>query len=391
MRICLISYEFLPKTGFGGAAALYTDLSTALHDMGHDVVVLSGNDRHGLAVDRAKGFVNVQFGHKRLRPRPLACVARTVQVLHRFERVEKESGRFDVVESPELQAEPLLMNMIHRDCPVITRLVTPHYLLHKMNQKRRLRSVDWFERENANRSSLILGDAKEWAEDILRTWGIDLAKLRICPLGIDLRRIDQVKESPVDFADRYILFAGRLTLAKGPQVLSSAASEILREHPDVKIVFAGADTLTESGQSVREMVKGAAPKEFQASLVFSGFVKSWDDLVNLYRHAAVCVKADAYTNHSYDTMGQMACGRPMLCTNNEAHADLIKDGESGFLFEKDDPHQLAARINRLLSDQELSKRMGRAARRTIEERFTSQKCAQESLRIYEESIALRQR
>ena len=386
VRICLISYEFLPKTGFGGAAALYTDLSAALHALGHDVTVLSGNNRYGRDTVTDRGITNIQFGYKRLRPRPLACVTRSALVLYHYKRAVRKSGPFDVVESPELQAEPLLINALAKTCPVVTRLVTPHFLLHRMNQKRRIRSVDWLERRNAHMSDLILGDAKNWAEDILRTWRIDRSKLRICPLGIDLERIDNVNEVPIDVNRPYVLFAGRLTLAKGPQVLAAAAAEILKEHPDVKLVFAGADTLTESGQSVREIVRTAAPKNAQDSLVFKGFVNSWDELVSLYRNAAVCVKADGHTNHAYDTMGQMACGRPMACTNVEAHADLIDDGKNGFLFERDNPRQLAEIINRLLSDPALSSSVGARARKTIEQRFTSRHCAEATLSIYDEAL-----
>ncbi len=387
MRICLISYEFLPKTGFGGAAALYTDLSVALTRLGHEVTVLSGNDRYGLSIEADRGFTDIQFGYRRLRPRPLACITRSLRVLYHYKRVERINGPFDIVESPELQAEPLLINAIHKTCPVVTRLITPHFLLHRMNQKRRIRSVDWLERENANFSDMILGDARGWAEDILRTWRLESGKLRICPLGIDLGRIDQVKEVPVDVIGPYVLFAGRLTLAKGPQVLSAAAPGILKEHPDVKIVFAGADTMTESGESVREIVKDAVPKSLQDSLVFKGFINSWDDLVNLYRNASVCVKADINTNHSYDTMGQLACGRPMVCTNTEAHADMIQDGANGFLFERDNRDQLAMIINRLLSDPALCSAVGMRARRTIEERFTSERCAEETVKLYKEAMS----
>ena len=59
-----------------------------------------------------------------------------------------------------------------------------------------------------------------------------------------------------------------------------------------------------------------------------------NELVNMYRNAAICVKADVYGNHSYDTMGQLACGRPMVCANTEGCADMIENGKNGFLFVK---------------------------------------------------------
>jgi glycosyltransferase involved in cell wall biosynthesis len=388
VRICLISFEFLPKTGFGGAAALYTDLANALVRLGHEVVVLSGNDTSKTETEIVNGFTNLRFGHRRLRPRPLACMTRSLDVLRHYSNLVKRTGPFSVVESPELAAEPILINAIRKTCPSVTRLVTPHFLLHKMNERRRFRTVDWLERDNANLSDVILGDSRQWAEDIMKEWKISLSKLRICPLGIDLQRIDSVRQIPTDIGKPYVLYAGRLTLAKGPQILAMASPWILKEHPEVKIVFAGGDTLSASGQSVRGMVESAVTPELRKSFLFKGFIKSWDELVNLYRNASVCVKADVYTNHSYDTMGQLACGRPLVCTKNEAHMDMIEDQKNGFLFDREDPRQLATIINKLLSDPALCKETGKQARRTVETRFTSSICASESIKVYSELTGL---
>lgn len=386
VRICLISYEFLPKTGLGGAAALYKDLSAALVRQGHSVTVLSGLGEFGTEIETGEHYSNVRFGSGRLSPWALAITVRAARVLSHLRRAERERGPFDVVESPELQSETLFINAFNKTCPVITRLVTPHFLLRQMNEKTPVRSVDWLERTNARMSKMILGDVRNWAEDILRIWNIDVSKLRICPLGIDLDRLDSAKEVPIDISFPYVLFAGRLTLAKGPQVLSAAAPKILRQHPETKIVFAGGDTPTQSGESVRELVTKSVPSDLREQILFKGFVRSWDELVSLYRNAAVCVKADAYTNHSYDTMGQMACGRPMVCTRNEAHADMIEDGRNGFLFERDSPDQLADIVNSLLSDPATCRSVGARGRRTIEERFTAQVCARETVARYEEAI-----
>lgn len=336
--------------------------------------------------ERVDGFTNVRFGHRRLRPRSLACVDRSVDVLSHYSNIVKRTGPFDIVESPELAAEPILVNAICKTCPSVTRLVTPHFLLHKMNERRRFRTVDWLERYNATLSDVILGDSRQWAEDILKEWRINLSKLRICPLGIDLQRIDGVKEIPIEIDRPYVLFSGRLTLAKGPQVLAKASPWILKEHPDVKIIYAGSDTLSASGHSIRGIVESSVSPEYRKSFVFKGFIKSWDSLVNLYRGASVNVKADEYGNHSFDLMGQMACERPVACTMTEGNVDMIENESNGFLFDREDPKQLATIINMLLSDPALCEATGKQARRTVEKRFTSSICASESLKVYEELV-----
>jgi glycosyltransferase involved in cell wall biosynthesis len=77
----------------------------------------------------------------------------------------------------------------------------------------------------------------------------------------------------------------------------------------------------------------------------------------------------------------------MVCTNTEAHADMIENGKNGFLFEREKPHQLAQLVNRLLSDPALCRTIGMRARRTIEQRFTSEICATETVKYYKEAMS----
>ena len=85
-------------------------------------------------------------------------------------------------------------------------------------------------------------------------------------------------------------------------------------------------------------------------------------------------------------MGQMACERPVACTMTEGNVDMIENESNGFLFDREDPKQLATIINMLLSDPALCEATGKQARRTVEKRFTSSICASESLKVYEELV-----
>lgn len=66
----------------------------------------------------------------------------------------------------------------------------------------------------------------------------------------------------------------------------------------------------------------------------------------------------------------MACGIPAVCTRSGGPDGIITDGEDGLLVPLDDPHALSGAIGRLLADDSLNSRMGEAARRTIEERYS---------------------
>ena len=66
-------------------------------------------------------------------------------------------------------------------------------------------------------------------------------------------------------------------------------------------------------------------------------------------------------------MEAMACGCPVVSTENCMIPEIIEHGVSGFM--SNDPEELKRYCQKLLDDPELARKMGEAARKTIEESF----------------------
>jgi len=66
----------------------------------------------------------------------------------------------------------------------------------------------------------------------------------------------------------------------------------------------------------------------------------------------------------------MAAGAPVVATRVGGTAEALTHGETGLLVPPADPSALAASIARLLEDGGMAARLGRAARQTIEDRFS---------------------
>jgi glycosyltransferase involved in cell wall biosynthesis len=66
----------------------------------------------------------------------------------------------------------------------------------------------------------------------------------------------------------------------------------------------------------------------------------------------------------------MAMQKPVVATEILMGGDYIEDGETGFLVPAGDPGALRACIAKLLDDYGLRERVGRAARRAVEQRYT---------------------
>ena len=67
---------------------------------------------------------------------------------------------------------------------------------------------------------------------------------------------------------------------------------------------------------------------------------------------------------------------------------MVVDGETGLLVPPGDPAALAAAIRQVLADPELGARMGTAGRRRVEEKFTWEAIARQTVEAYEEAIGI---
>ncbi|MGC1300207.1 MAG: glycosyltransferase family 4 protein, partial [Alloacidobacterium sp.] len=69
----------------------------------------------------------------------------------------------------------------------------------------------------------------------------------------------------------------------------------------------------------------------------------------------------------------MEAGVPVIASRAGGPLEIIADGEDGLFFEPGDEHSLSDAIEKLLSDPAARVRLGEAGRKTLSDRFTSQR------------------
>jgi len=80
----------------------------------------------------------------------------------------------------------------------------------------------------------------------------------------------------------------------------------------------------------------------------------------------------------------MAAGAPVVANLSGGVVETVTDRETGFIVEKNDAHQLAQALLRLLEDDALRETMGRGGRKRALAYFTWDKIAETMLRRYRE-------
>jgi glycosyltransferase involved in cell wall biosynthesis len=116
-------------------------------------------------------------------------------------------------------------------------------------------------------------------------------------------------------------------------------------------------------------------------------------LVRAYREALCVVLPSVYRNmYGEETkvpelLGQtllegMACGAPAVCTRVASMPEVVEDGVTGFVVAPNDPAGLGEKLVWLREHPREAARMGEAARRSVQEKFTWPQVVRRCMEIY---------
>jgi rhamnosyl/mannosyltransferase len=85
-----------------------------------------------------------------------------------------------------------------------------------------------------------------------------------------------------------------------------------------------------------------------------------------------------------------AAGKPVVSSNLPSGVPYVNlDGVTGIIVPPNDAEKLADAINKLLRDDSLREKLGRAARERVEREFTADQMASKTLKVYEKVISKR--
>ena len=153
--------------------------------------------------------------------------------------------------------------------------------------------------------------------------------------------VDYVEYKEVEKKD-YVLYFGRFSEEKGVQTLLNVCKRL----PEIRFVFAGSGPLEKEINEVENIEN-------------VGF-KSGDVLENLIREARFSVyPSEWYENCPFSVMESQLYGTPVLAADIGGIPELIKDRETGELFESGNVTQLENNIKKLWNNKELTDRYTR--------------------------------
>jgi glycosyltransferase involved in cell wall biosynthesis len=107
-----------------------------------------------------------------------------------------------------------------------------------------------------------------------------------------------------------------------------------------------------------------------------------------YAHSHVYVCPTTRATFGITLLEAMACGTPIVCSDLPAFHHVVREGEEGLFAPLRDPVALAGAVRRLLEDEGLRERMGRAGRaRALE--FSWPRVTDQVLDLYARVLGVR--
>lgn len=402
LKIALLSFEYPIETGFGGIGTYTWYQARALAKLGHEVHVLAGatkatqlrtEEHDGVKVYRfrSNGYLmrNLSLFEKRRlywtknRIENALCMYQGFKMLGR-------NNKYDLVEMPECGAEGFLINNLTRAKTLIklhspARLIMPFYKGYDLNPLD-ISLCSFVERFAMRGASAFSSCSRFLADEAAKKLGIQ-KPIRVIPNGIDLELFDNAEQ--VDIRRKFdlprdrlmIFFSGRMEHRKGIHLCKEIAASILERY-EVAFVFAGQDLFHYMSNTLLPSLKG---KKLKGSVHYLGKL-NLTDIRSCLRQADIFLLPSLWENCPYSCLEAMAAGCAIVSTDQGGMPELLRNTENGMLARNEDAVSYITCLEQLIENDALRKRLGTAARRTVEESFTDVSIARTSTDYYLECL-----
>lgn len=248
------------------------------------------------------------------------------------------------------------------------------YFHERMPARKRWAHV-WLERLLGRLTDLLFTVSGEDARTAVAEGIMPAGRVQFVANGVDIPRFRDV--APADVArwrarlgipDAWpvIGFVGRLVEEKGIRELLEAFGQLLATRPDLALVIVGSTLAGDRDDFGQELARRLEDPVLKARVFFTGFT---EEIAPLMALMDVFVLPSYREGMPLSILEAMAAGRAVVATDIRGCREEVVDGETGYLVPVGDAGRLAGRLEALLADGELRRRMGEAGLARVERSF----------------------
>jgi len=379
MNILQVSPFYPPHVG--GIEHYVETLSKKLTELGHKVTVFTSNVPRSKEFEKSSNLEIHRF-------KPLFSLMNNQFVPQYFLKLIDETS-FDIIHAHgylHFSSNAVALSKLFNDKPAVltTHGISAGYTgLKKVIESVYNLTIGRFSLKLFNK---IIALSSEEANFIKRL-KIDHDKIEIVPNGIDLDQIN-LKVDCEEFKRKYkldgtdiILFVGSLIPRKGLGYLISAMQYI---KPTAILLIVGGELQSYPGMK-RALELKAIKLGLEKRILFLGRL-SKAELEKAYCSADIFVLPSLSEGFPLVLLEAMSYGKCVVTSNIPSFTSIIQNDVNGILFEVKNSKDLAQKINYLLENPYIRKKLGKRARREVERKYRLDIIIRRILSIYRDVI-----
>ncbi|HOO25405.1 MAG TPA: glycosyltransferase family 4 protein [Clostridiales bacterium] len=190
-----------------------------------------------------------------------------------------------------------------------------------------------------------------------RVKGVGYSSERFAPCSKE-EKAEIRKSLGLNPEDQILVYVAELNKNKNQELLIDCLKKLDNKERNFKLLLVGEDRL---GGKVHRYAKR---KGISDKIQFLG-VRS--DVDRIIKASDVLVASSQREGLPVNVMEGLACGLPVIATDNRGHRELVKNGYNGFLTEKEDYKEAAKRVMEIFCDEALYGRLSKNAVESVKD------------------------
>jgi phosphatidylinositol alpha-1,6-mannosyltransferase len=252
------------------------------------------------------------------------------------------------------------------------------------------RELTWLTRRVLRRAAFVVTCSRNTERILVEEWRVPAERIRLLHPGVDIRRFvpaesDSAKRAALGWHDRpVVLTVSRLQKRKGHDQMIMALRSVRKAIPNVLYAIVGDG---EEYESLRQLVDREGLSQH---VLFMGSIGMDDPrLVQCYQQCDLFALPNRQVKRDIEGFGMVlveaqACGKPVIGGTSGGTADTMRVPQTGRLVNCDAPDELAVVVRELLSEHDLRRRMGQAAREWVVNNFDWDKQARKARSLFQQ-------
>ncbi len=382
LRIALFSWESLHSIIVGAMSTWVTELAHALQQRGHEVHLFTRRSEGQCCNERINGVYYHRCNYDPGSDLVGEMLSMCRSFVHRFSEVQGFRGLFDIIHGHDWSTANAIswIKRSQRVRAAVTIYSTEYQRSRNEFLQGESQRIREYERHGIHVADQVITISQRLKQELAWLYDVPDRKVSVIYNGIhpnqsqDLSDLGEIKTHyGIGILDPTTLFVGEMTPHEGPDIIVYALPNILSKYPKAKFIFIGEGEFHQHIQNEAHRVGVAHATRFLAHV-------EKEELINIFKSCDAVV-VPSRNELSYGTiLTAWNCGKPVIVTHN-GPSEFIWHEVTGLKIHNN-PSSLAWGIDRIFSNHEFGRWMGRNGRVAVRTGFSWEMVANQVEKAY---------